>query len=93
MLTTTRYHTLDEEVNTKVIETISEHFGNLKISRGEKHKFLGIDIKLLADGKLSLFMKDCINESIDLFGEDISTNISSPAKKGLQNIDESSTRL
>ena len=38
-------------------------------------------------------MKDCIKESIDLFGEEISTNISSPAKKSLQNVDESSTRL
>ena len=93
MLTTTRYQTLDEVVNTKVIETISDHFGNLTISRGKKQKFLGMDIQFLADGKLYLFMKDCINESIDFFGEDISTNISSPAKKCLQNIDESSTRL
>ena len=38
-------------------------------------------------------MKDYIQVSIDLFGEEISTNISSPAKKGLQNIYESSTRL
>ena len=35
---------VDEEVNTKVIETISEHFGNLTVSRGKNHKFLGIDI-------------------------------------------------
>ena len=84
---------VDEEVNTKNIETISEHFGNLTISRGKKHKFLRMDIQLLAYGKLYLFMKDCIKESIDLFGEDISTNISSPEKKGLQNIDERSTRL
>ena len=29
---------LDEEVNTKVIKTISEHFGNLKVSSNKKHK-------------------------------------------------------
>ena len=57
----------------------------------KKHKFLGIDIEFLEDGKLSLFKKNYIDKSIDLFGEEISTNVSSPAKKGLQNLDESYT--
>ena len=51
---------IDKEVNTKVIETISKIFGNLIVSRGNKHKFLGMDIDLLVDGKLSLFVKDYI---------------------------------
>ena len=51
---------LDEEVKTKVIERISEHYGNLTVSRRKKHRFLGMDIEFLADGKLSLFMKDYI---------------------------------
>ena len=38
-------------------------------------------------------MKDCIEDSIDLLGEDLSAKVSSPAKKGLQNIDKNSTRL
>ena len=38
-------------------------------------------------------MKDYIEESIYLFGDEISTKLSSPAKKGLQNIYESYTRL
>ena len=53
---------VDEEVNTKVIETISEHFGNLVVSRGKKHKFLVMDIYFLEDGKLYLFMKYYIEE-------------------------------
>ena len=52
-----------------MIETISEHFGNLTVSRGKKHRFLGMDIEFLADGKLPLFMKNYIEESIDFFGE------------------------
>ena len=58
---------VDEEVNTKVIETIYEHLGNLTVSRGKKHKFLRMYIDLLAYGKLSLFMKDYIEESIYFF--------------------------
>ena len=74
---------VDEEVNKKVIETISEYFGNLRVSWGEKHKLLVMDIKFLAYGKLSLFMKDYIEESIDFFGKEMSTKLSSPAKKSL----------
>ena len=32
---------VDEEVNTRVIEKISEIFGKLVVSRRKKHKFLG----------------------------------------------------
>ena len=41
----------------------------------------------------SMVMKDYINESIDFLDEELITTVSSPAKKGLQNTDESSTRL
>ena len=84
---------VDEEVKTKVTEKISEHFGNLTVSRGDKHKFLVTEAEFLAYGKLSLFMKDYIEESIDLFREEISTKVSSPENKGLKNVDESYTRL
>ena len=76
-----------------MIETIAEHFGNLTLQSGKKHKFLGIKVEFLADGKLFLFMKDYIKESIDLFEKELSTEVSSPENKGLKNIDESSTRL
>ena len=76
-----------------MVETTSEHFVNLTVSRGKKHKFLVMDIEFLSDGKLSLFVKYYIEKSIDLFGEKLSTKVSLPAKKGLQNIYEISTRI
>ena len=45
-----------------MIQTVSEHFGNLTVSRGKKHKLLGMDIEFLADDELYLFMKDYIEE-------------------------------
>ena len=75
------------------MEQYLNDFRNLTVSRGKKHKFLGMDIEFLAHGKLSLFIKDYIEKSIDLFGEEISTKVSSPEKKGLQNVDDSSKRL
>ena len=84
---------IDEEVNTKVIQTIAKHFGILTVSRVKQHRFLLMYIELLTDGKLSLFMKDYTQESIGLFGEDLSAMVLSLVKKGLQNINEGSTRL
>ena len=42
---------VDEEVNTTVIEIITQHFVNLTVSRGTYVEFL-------ADGKLYLFLED-----------------------------------
>ena len=50
-------------------------------------------IQFLSCRKVSLFMKDYIEKSTSLFGEEIIATVSSPAKKGLQNIDKSSNRL
>ena len=50
-----------------MIKKIAEMFGNLTVSREKKHKFLGMDIEFLADVKVYLFMKDYIEESIQLF--------------------------
>ena len=47
-----------------------------------------MDIELSANGKLSLFLKDYIEESIDLLREELSATVSSPEKKGLQSIYE-----
>ena len=37
-------------------------------------------------------MKDYTEKSVDLFGEELSATVSSPAKKRLKNINESYTR-
>ena len=72
---------IDEEVNTKIIETIAEHFGELTVIRGRKQKLLVINIEFLRNRKLSLFMKDYIEESITLFNKDIYATVYSPEKK------------
>ena len=37
---------VDEKVVTSIIKEISEHFGELTVSRGKKHDFLGMDIEI-----------------------------------------------
>ena len=47
-------------MNTRIIEAIEGYFGELTVSRGKSNKFMGIDIELLGNGGLSMFMNDCI---------------------------------
>ena len=51
---------IDKHVNTRIIEAIEGYFGELTVSRGKSNKFMGIDIELLGNGGLSMFMNDCI---------------------------------
>ena len=50
-----------------IIETISEYFGEIIVSR-KKHKFLGLDIELLGNTRVLMLMNDYIEESITPFG-------------------------
>ena len=43
---------IDESVNTKLIQTISENFGILAEYIGKKHRFLVMDFEFSADGKV-----------------------------------------
>ena len=72
-----------EHVNTSIIEVIAENVGDLTVSRGKNKKSLGMDIEFLGNGRVSLFTKDCIEESITSFDEGMDVNVSSPANKGL----------
>ena len=54
---------VDKEVVTDVINEISKHFGELTVSRGTKHDFLGMDIEI-KDCKVFISMKDQITEAI-----------------------------
>ena len=64
---------IDEEVNSNIIDTIAENFGELTVTK--EKKLLGMDIDFLGNGKVSLFMKDYIEESIELFNEDLDATV------------------
>ena len=72
------------EVVTEVREAIKGHFGELEISRGDEHNLLGM--KIVIDRKsrsVIISMRDQIEESIKVFGEDVDDTVASPANKNL----------
>ena len=61
-----------------IVVKIGKRFPGLTISTVTEHTFLGIRITYLDDGKVSLNMRDYIQEVVDDFGEDVSQTVSTP---------------
>ena len=54
----------DPNVVTQILQDISEHFGNLIISRGSAHDFSGMNIEI-KDKKVFIDMKEQVKQSIE----------------------------
>lgn len=83
----------DPKVVTDVLEIIKSHFGDLTISRGKKHTFLGMNITLRKDKKIQIEMKDQLKETIAAFKEDITTSCVTPAALHLFDVNDKSPKL
>ena len=80
----------DPKVVTKVIELMKVHFGNLTVTRGNKHRFLGMNITVHPRDKIEIEMKDQLQKAIDMFiqneGEDVIEEVTSPATRKLREV-------
>ena len=60
-------------VESRVIDDlwdiIKTHFGEIKITRGKKHTFLGMNLRITEDKKIEIDMEDQLMDAIDVFGE------------------------
>ena len=87
----------DTKVVDEVIDIMKGHFGDLTINRGDAHTFLGMNIKIRADRKIEIEMKDQLQETIDTFKNfdncTMDEIVTSPAQKHLRDVNESCTRL
>ena len=50
---------VSEDVITGVIYITKKHFGELVVSRGKKHTFLGMEIELVLSGPAGPFCEGC----------------------------------
>ena len=58
-----------------------QEFGNITISRGNNHKYLGMDIELLNDSRISISMKKHIDELLNMIPGGVKGSTTSPVKK------------
>jgi hypothetical protein len=76
-----------------VIQKIEARFGEMAVTRGKEHVFLGMNISFHKDGTASIMMKDYIKEAIAHLGEDITWSATTPAKRNLFEIKENGVPL
>jgi hypothetical protein len=84
---------MDQDVIDEVINELKPHFGKLTVTRGNSHTFLGMDIKIRNDGKFEILQKDHLEEAFEMFGEDLTRNVTSPASSDLFQVDQDSKSL
>jgi len=83
---------IDPQVNTQIINDINKHFGELVVTRGKKHCFLGMNLEI-KDIKIEMDMVEQIREAIETFGEDISEKVVTPAARRLHYVDKDDEQL
>ena len=81
---------VDPKVVTNIIKLIEKRFGKMVVTRGKEHTFLGMKIKFNGDKTVSIDMKDYCKKAISDFTGKLRSASSTPAKKQLFTVDETS---
>jgi len=85
-------HANQDEVN-QIIQDIERKFGKMSVTRGHKHKFLGVDINFKHDCTVTVQMKDYLQERMDESGLNITHEAATPTKGNLFDVDSESPLL
>jgi hypothetical protein len=73
----------DPKVVTTVMKEIEKHFGELVISRGKSHDFLGMNVTIRKDKKVSIDQHQQVEEVLKDFGPTGTRYVSSPCASHL----------
>jgi hypothetical protein len=79
---------VDKNVVTDILEKLKGHFGNITVSRGKRHNFLGTDIYIRDDGLIEMSMSSHIQDAIDSFGSLCGYKVTSPAAAHLWDVND-----
>jgi hypothetical protein len=83
----------DPKVVDSIIAAIEKQHGKMTVCRGLKHVFVGMNIDFLPKGRVQILMKDYLVEAIEDFEEDVTRPATSPACKGLFEVNDKSKPL
>ena len=83
----------DSKVVDSILSSMTEKFGDLKVTRGKKHAFLGVNFEFTEDGRLGIDMVEQCQEAIDIFDEKLEGIVKTPVTKGLKEINPDSPML
>ena len=83
----------NHKVVTDTITFLESKFGKMTVTRGKEHDYIGMRIRFNNNKTVSVSMSHHIEEALSAFPETISKSTTTPAKKDLFEIDETSERL
>ena len=81
---------VEKTVVSSVISKIEQEFGSMSVTRGNLHTYVGMDIKYMSDGAVTISVNDYLHEAIDDFPEDINVKATTPAAMHLFEISDKS---
>ena len=84
---------VDSRVIDNLLDIIKTHFGDIKITRGKKYTFLGMNLQIAEDKKIEIEMEDQLMEAIDTFVEELEGEVTSPAQHHLFQVNEDADPL
>jgi hypothetical protein len=80
-------------VVTDVIAAIESRFGKMVVKRGDTHVYVGMNVHFPGNGEAKITMSDYIKECIDVFAENCTGTVCSPAAEHLFQVDEACPKL
>ena len=83
----------NKSVVSDVIKYMQEEFGNITVSRGNSHTYLGMDIEFLKNNSIYISMKRHMKELLNMLSGGVHGTTTSLAKKDMFNVDTKSRAL
>lgn len=84
---------VDPKVITMVLDQLSTKYGELMVTHGKNHVYVGMNITYNDDKSVKIAMKEYIQEAIDEFGEEITSTANSPASLHLFEVNDDQEKL
>jgi hypothetical protein len=81
-----------QSVLEEVLDYLQGIYGELSITRGTRHTFVGMDLEF-GNGKVEISMDSYLREAIEAFPEEIKDKVASPAADHLYTVNENGKRL
>jgi hypothetical protein len=84
---------VSSRVVSKIIKIIEDRYGEMVVTRGKKHTYVGMDIHYTGNGEAEITMIDYLKECIADFPEDCSAHVRNPAATHLFDVDVASPKI
>ena len=83
----------EEKFVDDMLTIFKEKSGDLTITQGNSHDFIGMDLAITKEKRVGIDMRKKIEEAIEIFGEEIKGKVSTPAAKHLLWVDDTKPLL